>query len=72
MLRRGDLAHWRDDPRSGVRRPTSDVFPATYAGRSVRRSAPIAFLRRAPGPPALPNHASLHHLTRKFRNWGFT
>ena len=55
MLMRGDPAHWRDESRGGVRRPTSPVLPATFAGRPVPGSARIVIFSPHPGAPRHPN-----------------
>ena len=58
MPKRGDPAHWRDESRSGVPRPTLPILRATFAGRSVPRSAPLVFFRHAPGAPRDSSHAA--------------
>ena len=58
MLMRGDPAHWRDESRGGVRRPTSPVPPATFAGRPVPGSAPIVIFSPRPGVTRHPTHVS--------------
>ena len=70
MLSRGDPAHWRDESRGGVRRPTSPVLPATPAGRPVPGSAHIAIFSPRPGTTRHPAHATYrprgHPKTQRF------
>jgi hypothetical protein len=51
MPRRDNPAHWRDESRGRVRRPTSPVLPATFAGDPVPGSAHSGVFSRTPGPP---------------------
>ena len=57
MLRRGEPAHWRDESRGGVRRPTPPIFRRHLQAAPSRGVPTGVIFTRTPGPPVIPNHA---------------